>query len=64
MRKTKPQAKMINKVVVLRQTHMHVLIFAVTDHKTKNIPEMSLSWFCHWRCLQKGYKSLPAILDF
>ena len=47
MRKTKPQAKMINKVVVLRQTHMHVLIFAVTDHKTKNIPEMSLSWFCH-----------------
>ena len=38
MRKTKPQAKTINKFVVFWQTH--VLIFAVIDHKTTNIPEI------------------------
>ena len=39
MRKTEPQAKTINKFVVFWQTH--VLIFAVIDHKTTNIPETS-----------------------
>ena len=38
MRKTKPQAKTINKFVVFWQTH--VLIFAVIDHKTTNIAEI------------------------
>ena len=39
MRKTKPQAKTINKFVVFWQTH--VLTFAMIDHKTTNIPEIS-----------------------
>ena len=39
MRKTKPQAKTINKFVVFWQTH--ILTFAVIDHKTTNIPEIS-----------------------
>ena len=41
MSKTKLQAKMINKFVVFWQTH--VLIFAVIDHKTTNIPEINIS---------------------
>ena len=39
MSKTNLQAKMINKFVVFWQTH--VLIFAVIDHNTTNIPEIS-----------------------
>ena len=39
MSKTKLQGMTINKIVVFWQTH--VLIFAVIDHKTTNIPEIS-----------------------
>ena len=39
MSKTKLQGMMINKIVVFWQTH--VLIFAVIDHKTTNISEIS-----------------------
>ena len=46
MSKTKPQGMMINKIMVFWQTHMIVLTFAVIDHKTTNIPEISLECSC------------------
>ena len=70
MSKTKPQGMMIKKDCGFL-ANSHVLIFAVIDHKTTNIPEISqvfiiLSEFhrkIHRRCLQKDYKSLPAVIN-
>ena len=70
MSKTKPQGMMIKKDCGFL-ANSHVLIFAVIDHKTTHIPEisqvfMALSEFhskSRWRCLQKDYKNLPVAIN-